>query len=82
MRADSDILHDEARDVLQRAMLTYPGDPLHVVVYVAHIILPWNDLLTLLSRAGSVTSDPERVKTITSAVDEHLRQEMLQYLKI
>jgi hypothetical protein len=82
VRPDSDLLLDEAQGVLKRAMTNYPGDPLHVTIYIAHLIQDWNDLLVLLSRADQVTSDPKRVKTITSTVDEHLRREMLRYLDI
>lgn len=82
MRADSEIIRQEARDVLQRAMVTYPGDALHVAVYVLHIARPWNDLLTLLAREDDVTSDPERVKKIVTEVDHHLDRELRDYLDI
>lgn len=82
MRADSEIIRQEARDVLQQAMTTYPGDPVHVALYIAHIVLPWNDLLTRLSRIDSVTSDPERVKRVVTEVDRHLERELRDYLDI
>jgi len=82
MRADSEIIRQEARDVLQRAMVTYPGDPVHVAIYICHIELAWNDLLTQLSRIDSVTSDPERVKRVVTEVDHHLEQELRSYLDI
>jgi len=82
VRADSQIIRQEAREVLQRAMVTYPGDPIHVALYIAHIILPWNDLLTKLSRIDSVTSDPKKVKRIVTEVDHHLDSELRSYLGI
>lgn len=82
MRADSQVIRQEAREVLQDALLSYPGDDLHVAVYVAARDRPWNELQADLSRIEDVTSDSERVRRIRRAVREHLDQCLRDYLGI
>jgi len=81
MRADSDVLHQEARRKLKQAMLSYPGDDVHVVIYALHLQMSWNDLQTALGRS-SHPSRPSRVSQICTAVDDHLESELRQYLGI
>ena len=81
-RPDSGLLHEETQGVLKKAMLHYPGDPLHVAVFILSIVLDWNDLQILLSRTDQLTSSPQRVSRICSAVDEHLEDRLRTYLDI
>lgn len=81
MRADADVLHDEARSKLKAAMLSYAGDPVHVTIYILHQLLDWNDLQIALSRS-SHPSRPSRVSEICKAVDDHLTAELKSYLGI
>ncbi len=82
MRADTDVLHKEARAKLQEAMLSYPGDPAHVVIYALSLTdMGWNELQTALGRSEH-PSAPGRVSTICDTVDDHLETEMRTYLGI
>lgn len=81
MRADTDMLHDEARVKLKEAMLSYPGDATHVTIYVMHLQLDWNELQTALARS-SHPSRPSRVSQICTTVDDHLETELRDYLGI
>lgn len=81
MRADTDVLHEEARGKLKEAMLRYPGDAVHVTIYVLHLCMGWNELQTALARS-SHPSRPSRVSQICSAVDDHLESELRDYLGI
>lgn len=81
MRADSSVFHKEARRKLKDAMLSYPGDPVHVVIFGLFLQMDWNDLQTALARSDHPAA-PGRVSTICEAVDNHLETEMRNYLGI
>lgn len=81
-RPDTKVLHEEARKKLKTAMLTYPGDPAHVAVYVLSIELSWNELQLQLGRSSSHASRPARVSQICDAVDEHLESQLKSYLNL
>lgn len=81
MRADTDILHDEARGKLKKAMTTYPGADVHVTIYVLRQLLEWNDLQVALARSDH-PSDPSRIKRISTAVEDHIEGELSTYLDI
>ena len=81
----SDLLHQEAADVIKRALLDYDGHPLHPTVYALRRALDWNDLQAALARANraglDVPTRPARIATACNAVDEHLRDRLTHYLK-
>lgn len=81
MRADSQTLHRETRDVLKRAMLAYEGDPVHVTIYALDRALDWNDVQAGLARTDH-PSDAERIRSICDAVDDHLDAALRDYLDI
>ena len=81
MRADAQTLRMETRAVLKDALLSYPGAPVHVAIYAVTRCREWNELQADLSRMDA-PSDPERVARITAAVDDHLEQQLRQYLDI
>jgi len=81
MRADSQALHQEARGVIKDALSSYPGAPIHVAIYALTRRRSWNDLQAELARTDA-PSDPEKVSTICTAVEQHLESELRQYLEI
>lgn len=80
-RADTAVLHEEARKALKEALTTYEGDSLHVTVYVLDLQMDRNNLLSSLSRTDQ-PSDAQKVKQIVEAVDAHLEDELRSYLGI
>lgn len=80
MGADSDVLREETKDIIQQALASYPGDALHVAVYVAARARDWNDLQTDLARIDDLSSNPKHVSQIRAAVEEHIRTELEIYL--
>ena len=79
MRADTQTLQAEAREVIKNALMSYPHDPRHVAIYVALRQAEWNDVMVGLSRSEMNVSG-RRASQINSAVREHLKAELESYL--
>ena len=80
-RADTAVLHDEARKALKEALTSYQGDPTHVTIYVLDLQMDRNSLLSSLSMTDQ-PSDAAKVKRMVEAVDAHLEEELRDYLGI
>lgn len=79
MRADAQVLHGEAREVIKEALVTYEGDPRHVAIYVALRETGWNEVLLGLSRSAMTVSG-RRASVIQDAVEQHLKRKLESYL--
>lgn len=81
MTPDTKLIHQEARQKLKEALVSYPGDSVHVAIYVLSLQLGWNELQLQLGRSPH-PSRPARVSQICDAVDDHLESELKSYLEI
>lgn len=81
MRADTQTLHDEAREIIKDALVSYPHDPRHVTIFIALREAEWNDVMTALSRSEMSVSG-RRATQIRTTVREHLKQALESYLDI
>lgn len=80
-RADQQLLHSEARAVIKAALGSYEGSDVHLSIFALRTELSWNDLQTILGRSDH-PSDPTQVRTICTAVEEHIELELRSYLEI
>jgi hypothetical protein len=77
MRADAQVLHDEARSVLKEALADYRD--VHAAIYALRRKVPWNELQRVLAETEHA-SHPREVSAITEEVEEHLESELESYV--
>ncbi|AFH22440.1 hypothetical protein OSG_eHP25_00095 [environmental Halophage eHP-25] len=81
MQPDERLITEDVRNVLQEGILNYPGEDFHLSVFALYRKLDWNELQKLLGSADSFPSNPQKIKAIVFAVEEHLFNKLSNYLK-
>lgn len=76
MRPDARLQEDDAARKLKQALLSYPGDPRDVTLYVLRQEHGWNALPTIVAEIDDISARRKNLSRICERVEDHLRREL------
>jgi hypothetical protein len=76
MRPDARLRDHDAALQLADALLSYPGDPRHVTIYILRREHGWNALPTIVADVEGISASRSELSRICQAVEVHLRHEL------
>jgi hypothetical protein len=76
MRPDAGLDEEDAARKLKQALLSYPGDPRHVTLYVLRQEHGWNSLPTIAAEIDGISGSRSELSRICERVEAHLRREL------